>query len=71
MASKENDPRDDEVRNNPQRIFDQRETQQVGGTVMNLNLNRDEYKVDQEAVAKRRGDGSSSEDHNLNELEDE
>lgn len=42
-------PREDVTRTGPQKVFDQGETEQVGGTVVNPNLNRDEYKDDEEA----------------------
>lgn len=32
----------------PQKIIDQGETEQVGGTVVNFNLNRDENELDVE-----------------------
>lgn len=54
MASKKEPVREELDRISPQGVYDQAETEQVGGTVVNAPLNRDEYAVDQKAIKARR-----------------
>ncbi len=54
----------------PQKIIDQAETEQVGGTVVNRNLNRDENEMDDHHAEAKKKDKGDPEDHHINEVEE-
>jgi hypothetical protein len=59
--AKSSEKEEDFDRITPQNVYDQSETFQVGGTVVNRNLNRKEYEVET----------AEPEKHNFNELDED